>query len=151
MKAAEIDSVKAYCNSLGLNNSNEHFAIVHINDWPDRKYFSLNWNIYAVFLKETKGCSMTYGLTKYDYDAHTVVSVAPGQTTSIEKHEGQYPNCTALVFDKDYIANTSVGNKIRKYEFFSYASNEALHASDDEWRILTMLGKNRSRARKKGR
>ena len=38
-----------------------------------------HYGIYALFLKENKGCKMTYGRTPYDYDEMTVTSFAPGQ------------------------------------------------------------------------
>ena len=45
---------------------------------------NVNYGIYALFLKENKGCKLSYGRTKYDFDEMTVTSFAPGQTIHAE-------------------------------------------------------------------
>ena len=39
----------------------------------------VHYGVYALFLKENKGCKLSYGRTKYDFDEMTVTSFAPGQ------------------------------------------------------------------------
>ena len=41
-----------------------------------------------------------------------------------------------LLFHPDFIRGTSLGQKIKKYTFFSYESNEALHLSEEERMIV---------------
>ena len=41
-----------------------------------------------------------------------------------------------IVFHPDLIRGTSLGKDIKKYTFFSYAVNEALHLSDQEKEIV---------------
>ena len=41
-----------------------------------------------------------------------------------------------LLFHPDFIRGTSLGRKIRKYTFFSYEANEALHLSEEERMIV---------------
>ena len=41
-----------------------------------------------------------------------------------------------ILFHPDLIRGTSLGQEIKHYSFFSYASNEALHLSDDEKKIF---------------
>ena len=36
----------------------------------------VHYGIYALFLKENKGCKLSYGRTKYDFDEMTVTSFA---------------------------------------------------------------------------
>jgi AraC family transcriptional regulator, transcriptional activator of pobA len=92
-----------------------------------------HYGIYALFLKENKGCKMTYGRTPYDYDEMTVTSFAPGQVVHVEPNpEVTVPKWTAIVFHPDLLARTSLGRNISRYEFFDYTSNEALHLSVGE-------------------
>ena len=92
-----------------------------------------HYGIYALFLKENKGCKMTYGCTPYDYDEMTVTSFAPGQVVHVEPNpEVTVPKWTAIVFHPDLLARTSLGRNISRYEFFDYTSNEALHLSVGE-------------------
>ena len=44
-----------------------------------------------------------------------------------------------LLFHPDLIRKTELGNKIDRYSFFDYATNEALHVSDDEKTSVTEI------------
>lgn len=73
----------------------------------------------------------------YDFDDETVVSFAPGQTVGIHRIEdGPAPEAFGLLFHPDFLLRTPLGQKIKQYTFFSYASNEALHLSKKERMIL---------------
>lgn len=93
--------------------------------------------ILCVVSKKTAGCIINYGKTVYDFDDETVVSFAPGQTVGIHRLEdGPAPEAIGLLFHPDFLHRTSLGQKMKQYSFFSYASNEALHLSTEERIIL---------------
>lgn len=97
----------------------------------------VHYGLYALFLKENKGCQLSYGRTKYDFDEMTVTSFAPGQTIHVQPMPGvKTPKWTALVFHPDFLARTALGKNMSRYEFFSYSSNEALHLSASEIEIF---------------
>ena len=92
-----------------------------------------HYGIYALFLKENKGCQLSYGRTPYDFDEMTVTSFAPGQSIHVEPiPEVEVPKWTAIVFHPDLLNRTQLGRNISRYEFFDYTSNEALHLSAAE-------------------
>ncbi len=96
-----------------------------------------HYGIYALFLKENKGCKLSYGRTEYDFDEMTVTSFAPGQTVKVEPvPEVPFPKYTVLAFHPDLLNRTSLGKSITRYEFFDYLSNEALHLSAAEVNIF---------------
>ncbi len=96
-----------------------------------------HYGIYALFLKENKGCKLSYGRTEYDFDEMTVTSFAPGQTVKVEPvPEVPFPKYTVLAFHPDLLNRTSLGKSISQYEFFDYLSNEALHLSAAEVNIF---------------
>ena len=66
-----------------------------------------------------------------------MVSFAPGQTVGIHRLEdGPAPEAIGLLFHPDFLHRTSLGQRMKQYSFFSYASNEALHLSVEERLIL---------------
>lgn len=96
-----------------------------------------HYGLYALFLKENKGCKLSYGRTEYDFDEMTVTSFAPGQVLHVEPNpDVPNPKWTALIFHPDLLNRTSLGRNISRYEFFDYTSNEALHLSCGEIEIF---------------
>lgn len=60
------------------------------------------------------------------------ITGASGQVVEIRRDTNVRPQWQGLVFHPDLIRGTSLGQDIKQYSFFSYASNEALHLSDEE-------------------
>ena len=99
-------------------------------------HFTLNYGLYALFLKETKCGDIRYGKQIYDYQEGTVTSFAPGQVVETEITDGIKLSAHGILFHPDLIKGTSLGKNIKQYSFFSYASNEALHLSEEEKEIF---------------
>ncbi len=98
---------------------------------------AVSFDFYAVFLKNDKNCEIRYGRNKYDYEAGTLVFIAPGQVVSIEADEADYqPSGHVLLFHPDLIRGTSLGQNMKDYSFFSYDVHEALHLSEDEREVV---------------
>ena len=95
-------------------------------------HFTMNYGIYALFLKKVKCGDIRYGRQIYDYQEGTVTSFAPGQVVETEMQQGVKPSAHGLLFHPDLIKGTSLGQDIKQYSFFSYASAEALHLSEEE-------------------
>lgn len=137
-KVIKLDTVDAYNKLFGLETLHPLVSVIDLSKatrFPTR--FTLNYGIYAVFLKQVKCGDIRYGRQTYDYQEGTVTSFAPGQVTAIEMAEGAKPLAKGLLFHPDLIRGTSLGQEIRHYSFFSYNSNEALHLSDEEKDIFT--------------
>lgn len=133
MKTVNIDSVQAFNDRFGFETFHPLVSVAHFDgeNAADEETCDMHYGLYALFLKETKGCNLSYGRTKYDFDEMTVTSFAPGQTIHVEPN-GVRPKWTALVFHPDFLVRTQLGRQISRYEFFHYSSNEALHLSAQE-------------------
>lgn len=133
----KIDSVKKYNDLFGLETLHPLVSIVdfqHITHYPS--HIVMNYGIYALFLKETLCGDIRYGKQTYDYQEGTVVSFAPGQVAEVTMREDVRPTGRGILFHPDLIKGTSLGKDIKQYSFFSYASNEALHTSEEERGII---------------
>ena len=134
----KIDTVEQYNGLFGFQTYHPLVSLVEF-DKPERQgNYRMTVGFYGIFLKETKGCVINYGKSLYDYDDETVVSFAPGQTVGFTQIEGIPPKSIGLLFHPDFIRGTSLGQKIKKYTFFSYEANEALHLSADERIVVTI-------------
>ncbi len=137
MEVYQADTIEKYNRYFGFETRHPLVGIVHFDDSVPQPSHIMAFGFYALFLKKTTGCRINYGKTTYDFDDETVVSFAPGQTVGIHRFEdGPAPEAVGLLFHPDFLHRTPLGQKIKQYSFFSYASNEALHLSTEERLIL---------------
>ncbi len=137
MKEIVFDSVQAFNDYYGLETLHPLVSVVRYEGGDKLKECLIHYGLYALFLKENKGCKLSYNRTKYDFDEMTVTSFAPGQTIHVEPvPDVTIPKWTAMVFHPDLLHRTSLGKNISRYEFFDYTSNEALHLSCSEIEIF---------------
>ncbi|NMB70625.1 MAG: helix-turn-helix transcriptional regulator [Bacteroidales bacterium] len=95
------------------------------------------YGFYAVFLKEIKCGDLRYGCSYYDYQEGSMVFVAPGQVLGVVRPISHVqPKGLALLFHPDLIRGTTLGQNIKKYTFFHYEINEALHLSLNEREVI---------------
>ena len=133
----KADTIEQYNRFFGFETRHPLGGIVHFDSSVPQPTHRMTLGFYALFLKKTTGCVINYGKTVYDFDDETVVSFAPGQTISVHRLEdGPAPEAIGLLFHPDFLHRTSLGQKMKQYSFFSYASNEALHLSTEERIIL---------------
>lgn len=94
------------------------------------------FDVYAISLK--RGCNnFIYGQQKYDFDEGLMAFMAPNQILRGEEG-GITPKMEGwmLFIHPDFLWNTSLAKKIKQYDYFSYATNEALFLSDKEESIM---------------
>ena len=133
----QLNSVDQYNQMFGLETLHPLVGVVNLAEatrYPLR--FTINYGIYALFLKDIKCGDIRYGRQKYDYEEGTIVSFAPGQVAETEIVQGTKLKAKGILFHPDLIKGTSLGQEIKSYSFFSYSSNEALHLSEEEKEII---------------
>ena len=128
-------------NEYNAFNNNETLhplvSVVDLSKADPRQGYRMYFGFYTVFLKDVKCGDLVYGRHTYDYQEGTLVFLAPGQVAGINsKGEIYQPKGYALVFHPDLIHGTPLGRHIQNYSFFSYQSNEALHLSERERKIV---------------
>lgn len=129
----KLDTVDQYNRLFGLETLHPLVSVVNLSEatrFPT--HFTMNYGVYALFLKNVKCGDIRYGRQIYDYQEGTVTSFAPGQVVEVDMPQGVRPNAHGLLFHPDLIKGTSLGQDIKHYSFFSYASAEALHLSEEE-------------------
>lgn len=137
MKEFYFNTVQDFNDYYGLETLHPLVSVVRYDKPRVLEEATYHYGLYAMFLKENKGCKLSYGRTEYDFDEMTVTSFAPGQVIHVEPNpEVTTPKWTAIVFHPDLLNRTSLGKNISRYEFFDYTSNEALHLSTAEIEIF---------------
>lgn len=132
-----FDSVNAYND---FNNQETLHPLVSIIDFSTankRTGSRMTFGLYCIFLKEANCGDLKYGCQNYDYDKGTLVFIAPGQVVDVANKVDVYqPMGHGLVFHPDLIQGTVLAKIWEEYSFFNYNSNEALHISERERKII---------------
>ena len=137
MQEIFLNTIQQFNDYQGVETLHPLVSVVHMNSTEHIKECVMHYGLYAIYLKENKGCKLSYGRTEYDFDEMTVTSFAPGQLVNVEPNpDVPFPIFSALVFHPDLLNRTSLGKQMSRYEFFDYTSNEALHLSAQEVEIF---------------
>jgi AraC family transcriptional regulator, transcriptional activator of pobA len=121
------------------NNETRHplVSVVDLSKADPRQGSKMYFGFYTIFLKDVKCGDLIYGRNTYDYQEGTLVFLAPGQVAGVNSNGEIYqPKGYALIFHADLIHGTALRRHINDYGFFSYQSNEALHLSERERKIV---------------
>lgn len=138
-----MDSIRRFetINDYNVFNNNETLhplvSVVDLSKADPRHGSQMYFGFYTIFLKDVKCGDLVYGRHTYDYQEGTLVFIGPGQVAGVKNKTDIYqPKGYALIFDKELIHGTSLGKHIHDYTFFSYQSDEALHLSERERKIV---------------
>ena len=137
MEEVFINTIQDFNDYQGVETLHPLVSVVHVENTEHIKECVMHYGLYAIYLKENKGCKLSYGRTPYDFDEMTVTSFAPGQVVKVEPNpDVPFAKFTALVFHPDILNRTALGRQINRYEFFGYSSTEALHLSAQEVEVF---------------
>lgn len=95
-------------------------------------------HFYSIGLKRNVNARFNYGQQPFDFDSGVLTFVSPLQFLKIEINPDAVvaPSGWLLLIHPDFIWNTSLAKKIKTYDFFQYAVNEALFLSEKEENVL---------------
>ena len=137
MEEIFINTIQDFNDYQGVETLHPLVSVVHVENTEHIQECVMHYGLYAIYLKENKGCKLSYGRTPYDFDEMTVTSFAPGQVVKVEPNpDVPFAKFTALVFHPDLLNRTALGRQMSRYEFFDYSSTEALHLSVQEVEVF---------------
>ena len=95
-------------------------------------------DFYSISLKTVVSGEIMYGRTKYDFKKGTMIFTAPRQQLVL-KGVTVSSRSRSITFHEDFIKGHDIRHRIKKYGYFSYATNEALHLSPKEERLIESI------------
>ena len=133
----KMDNISQFNTLRGIETFHPLVSVLDFSKMKLMPEARAHYGFYCVFLKEAVCGDLKYGCNYYDYQEGTLVFIAPGQIVGIGNKPGSArPKGRGLLFHPDLIRGTSLGQNIKKYTFFSYEANEALHLSDRERQVV---------------
>lgn len=139
--------MKHYKSLIELHKENgfpppEHplFSIYQCNNkdacsFGNREFTS---DFYMIGFKKLISGVILYGRTKYDHESGSMMFFKPRQVIEIKNIELEEDGFIMFIHE-DFLNGHTLHNDIKKYHYFDYETNEALHLSPSEEKTIWEL------------
>jgi len=97
---------------------------------------------YTISFKKFVKGNLNYGRTKYDFANGVLIFISPRQILQWDSNVVFEQKGFSISFHEDFIKGTQLAQEIKKYGFFSYSVNEALHLSPKEEKQIESIVEN---------
>jgi len=132
-----VKTISEYHKVMGLPKP-EH-PLISVIDYnsiqlPCKASMGFMFDFYCILIDRNFRGNMKYGQQPGDFEEGVIFFMAPGQVFEVEPEDAAIANRSGwvLLIHPDVLWNTTLAKKIRQYDYFSYAVNEALFLSDKE-------------------
>ena len=136
MKPYEIQSIRELHQLLELPKPKHPLISVidfsKIKCYDDKKLEAVRYSFYCIAIKHNFKGKMQYGQQHYDFDEGVMSFFAPNQVVITKIRDDWDLNGLWLVIHPEFLQGFPLVKDIKKFGFFSYEVNEALHLSEDE-------------------
>ncbi|MEO5893517.1 MAG: helix-turn-helix transcriptional regulator [Ferruginibacter sp.] len=100
--------------------------------------YEVTTDFFVIAFKKYSSGEIRYGKTHYDHQSGSMYFLKPHQTIQM-KDVALDGDGFEIWFHEDYLSGHSLHSNIKKYSFFNYELNEALHISQKEQKIIWEL------------
>ena len=106
---------------------------------PRKSSSPITNDCYSISLKKYVKGNLNYGRTKYDFSNGALIFLAPRQVMQWNSSVVFEQKGFSINFHEDLLKGTELAQQIKKYGFFSYSVNEALHLSPKEEKLIVSI------------
>jgi AraC family transcriptional regulator, transcriptional activator of pobA len=92
-------------------------------------------DFYMIAFKKIKSGHVVYGRTRFDHESGSMLFVKPRQVIEMSNIELEEKGFIIYIHE-DFLNGHALHSDIRKYSYFDYEANEALHLSEREEMII---------------
>ncbi len=97
---------------------------------------------YTISFKKIIKGKLNYGRTKYDFTNGALIFIAPRQVLQWDESVVAEQKGFSINFHEDFLQKTELALQIKRFGFFSYSANEALHLSPSEEKQMESIVEN---------
>ncbi|PRD48550.1 helix-turn-helix domain-containing protein [Sphingobacterium haloxyli] len=140
-KLIRIDTITEFHRFNGIPlPDNPLISVVNYGDLLKTEgRFQYLKSFYSIALKKDVVGKYRYGQQSYDFDEGLMTFFAPQQVLQVHYTEDDVhrsPSGYILLIHPDFLWNTSLAEKMKRYAFFGYEVHEALFLSEKEEKII---------------
>ncbi|WP_343631664.1 helix-turn-helix domain-containing protein [Fluviicola sp.] len=138
-----IETIREHHQVLGYPALRHPLMSIHrFEDLPlyeERGRVSFTLGFYTITLKRNYDCKAIYGQTSYDFDEGLMGFTAPRQLSVLDPGFTLPQEGWIIYLHPDFLRNSSLAAKIKSFDYFHYAVNEALILSQEEEEEIEQL------------
>lgn len=139
-KILKVNTPADYSSYHGLTDRHPLVTVIEYSRISPIRHSLNSYGVYGIFLQDDNDIDLVYGCGKYDYKNGSLICVAPGQIGGKEDNgERTSIGGWAMLFHPDLLRGTGLQDDIKRYSFFDYRVNEALHMNDDEHQTIVAI------------
>lgn len=139
-KILKVNTPADYSSYHGLTDRHPLITVIEYSRISPIRHSLNSYGVYGIFLQDDNDLDLVYGCGKYDYKNGSLICVAPGQIGGKEDNgERTSIGGWAMLFHPDLLRGTALQDDIKRYSFFDYRVNEALHMNDDEHQTIVAI------------
>lgn len=140
-KILKVRHPSDYSSWVGHTDRHSLVSVIDYREVSPIRHSLNDYDVYGIFLRDDdEVIGLKYGCGDYDYKKGTLMCVAPGQIGGKEDNDETVSiSGWALLFHPDLLHGTQLAKDIRRYSFFDYRINEALHMTDEEKEIIVAI------------
>lgn len=140
----KINSITELHNLCGIEKPvHPLVTIINLDDIQPKEVIErarVALGFYVISMKLNVEEGIYYGRQYYDFQEGSLIFSEPNQISEFDiVAPGEEAEGWIMCIHPEFIRGTNLANDIKKYSFFSYQANEALHVSDQEKKSLNML------------
>lgn len=141
-------TLSAYFDYLQLPRpENPMLSVLYANEdsflpCPRESSPPITTDCYTISLKKIVKGNLNYGRTSYDFTNGALIFISPRQVLQWDSSVVFEQKGFSINFHEDFLKGTELAQQIKKYGFFSYSANEALHLSPREEKQIETLVEN---------
>lgn len=133
-----INSIEEFNNWLGAETLHPLVSAFDLGKAEHPVYEGrVRMNFFCMTLVMFGGSKMVYGHQTYNYGKGTLMFIGPGQTVDYYNPERIIPKGWVLAFHPDLYYGMPLAKKMKRFTFFDYEVNEALHLTKDEQKLVS--------------
>lgn len=119
MRTIKLDTVATYNNLYGLEALHPLVTVVNLNQATSMiNHITMEYGLYALYLKNGVNCQLKYGRKNYDYQEGTITSFAPGQVVELEMNIELLLGYCLRFYERQFTTRELENqNVIQKFEF----------------------------------
>lgn len=139
-KILKVNRTSDYSGYLGQTDRHPLVTVIDFSEISPIHHSLNRYEVYGIFVQQDNDLDLMYGCGKYDYKDGSLICVSPGQIGGKEDNgEKVSIGGWAILFHPDLIRGTQLEKDIRRYSFFDYSVNEALHLNEKELDIVVSI------------